>query len=232
MLFISALSGYSHLHRELWVLRYLNNFKKGDFHMSSFFLGLSSGTACLAFCAPAIMPYFLYKDEGAIKNYIYLMQFFFGRLIGYMIFGLFAWYIGKLVLLSNTYKPVLMGIAYMLIAAIFVYEYFKGKRHCAVKKLSKLKASTGLGALIIGFATGINLCPSFLLIFTEAVNAESLFSSLSVFFLFFCGTTIYFLPLPLIGLIKLNDEFRTISKILIVLLAIYYFYRGLTMMLY
>lgn len=199
--------------------------------MSSFFLGLSSGTACLAFCAPAIMPYFLYKDEGTIKNYMYLLQFFIGRLIGYMIFGLFAWYIGKLVLLSTTYKPILMGIAYMLISTIFVYEYFRGKKHCQINQLSKLKLPRSFSALLIGLATGINLCPSFILLFTEAANTESLLSSLSVFFLFFCGTTLYFLPLPLIGLIKQRGDFKTISKILIVLVAVYYFYSGLTMIL-
>lgn len=201
--------------------------------MSSFFLGLSSGTACLAFCAPAIMPYFLYKDEGALKNYLYLMQFFLGRLIGYMIFGLFAWYIGKLTVISN--KPVLMGIAYMLVSIVFVYEYFRGKKHCVVNQWTRNHSLMGntsnFGALILGFATGINLCPSFLLIFTEAVSANNLFSSLMVFLLFFCGTMIYFLPLPLIGLIKQKDDFRTVSRILIVLVAVYYFYSGLMLML-
>lgn len=200
--------------------------------MGSFILGLSTGTACLAYCAPSILPYFLHKDEGARKNYVYLIQFFVGRLIGYMIFGVLAWYIGKLVVLTDAYKPFLMGVAYMLISVVFIYEYFKGKRKCIVKRLSKLKVPVSFSAVIIGFASGVNLCPPFALIFADAANTASLFSGLLAFFLFFCGTSLYFLPLPLIGLIKQKEEIKTISKFLIVLVAVFYFLKGFMMILF
>lgn len=197
--------------------------------MNGFFLGLSGGVTCLTYCAPVILPYYLNKGEGVKRNYKDLILFMSGRLLGYMIFGIAAWFIGRILLEAGPAKAYVMGGAYILIAITLILSFFKEKQ-CPVKRMEPFRAKLSkygvLFPALLGFATGVNLCPTFLLVFTEASNMKSVLESLGFFFLFYLGTSIYFLPLPLVGLLRKKDAIRIIGNFMIAYICIYYLYKG------
>lgn len=53
-----------------------------------------------------------------------------------------------------------------------------------------------LKGFILGFLTGINVCPPFILAFSDAAFFTDIFSSILYFIAFFIGTAIYFMPIP------------------------------------
>ena len=78
----------------------------------------------------------------------------------------------------------------------------------------------------LGFLTGLNLCPPFLLAVTDAASTGSLVQSLGFFFAFFLGTSVYFLPVPFIGHFSYAESLRTIGRFAAGLMALFYLYSG------
>ena len=58
------------------------------------------------------------------------------------------------------------------------------------------------GALALGFLTGINLCPPFLVAGVRAAQLEHLWAALLFFVCFFAGTAVWFLPFLSMGLVQ------------------------------
>jgi sulfite exporter TauE/SafE len=85
--------------------------------------------------------------------------------------------------------------------------------------------------LTLGLLTGLNLCPPFLLAFTSAVLEGNLWGSLVFFSAFFLGTSLYFVPIPLLGLVKRNGVVRNIGKMAAGVIGAYYLYLGIIILL-
>ncbi len=43
--------------------------------MQGFVLGLSSGAACVAYCAPILIPYLLGEEKNVLQNALVISQF-------------------------------------------------------------------------------------------------------------------------------------------------------------
>jgi hypothetical protein len=86
-----------------------------------------------------------------------------------------------------------------------------------------------LFSIVLGVLTGINICPPFLLVFTEAANAGNLGGSLFFFFTFFLGTSTYFLPVPFLGCLNRFAQLQIIGRITTAFMALYYWYVGVMM---
>lgn len=202
--------------------------------LQGFLLGLASGTTCLATCAPVLIPLLLGEGKQTRQNWALLGQFLGGRLVGYLLFALFAWASGQLVLAAaGGARSPLFGAAYVLLAAaLLVYGLGKWPTVCAGSltglraRLARWPALLPLG---LGLLTGLNLCPPFLLAFTGAADGRSLLNSLAFFALFFVGTSLYFLPLPFVGLLRRFDVLRTVGRLAAVVVAVYYLFTGIIM---
>jgi len=199
--------------------------------MRGFLLGLANGTICLAYCVPVIVPYLLGEGQTVKRNYLELGQFLIGRLLGYIIFAVLAWVFGLMILKQNSAgtREVFFGTAYILLAGLlFFYCFKKPKNLCAAEYCKGLLS--GHNRLFLpfglGLLTGLNLCPPFLLAFTSAVAGGSLWSSLFFFLAFFLGTSLFFVPIPLVGFLKRNQMLRSIGKMATGIIGIYYFYMG------
>jgi hypothetical protein len=90
-----------------------------------------------------------------------------------------------------------------------------------------LKVRGLLFPLLLGFLTGINLCPTFALVFTEASGMNNLLECLWFFLLFFIGTTVYFVPIPLVGLLRNREGAKTVGRFLLVLICAWFIYKGI-----
>lgn len=199
--------------------------------MQGLLLGLANGTTCLAFCAPVLIPFMLGKGQPTRKNWLLLAQFLGGRLGGYLLFGLLAWVAGQLIQPGEAWRALVYGTAYLGLAGLLLYASFvRAPAPCAgsLPRLRRtLRRVPALLPAALGFFTGLNLCPPFLLAFAGAAQNASLLASLLFFLLFFIGTSLYFIPLPFVGLLSRNSALQWVGKTAAVLVACYYLYSGL-----
>ncbi len=205
--------------------------------MQGFLLGLANGVTCLAYCAPVLIPLMLGEGQKTRQNWGMLGKFLGGRLAGYLLFGLLAWLLSQAILGASAYRNLILGAAYVALAVLLAAYGFSNARAmgpasaaCAgsLKGARKfLRQWPALLPLGLGFLTGLNLCPPFLLAFTSAAGTGSLGASLIFFLTFFVGTSLYFLPMALVGLMSRMNALRTVGKLAAVLMAFYYAYSGI-----
>lgn len=206
--------------------------------MHGFLLGLANGATCLAYCAPILVPYLLGEGKNIRQNSFILGQFLLGRLLGYLIFAVAARFISPYITMLPVSREILMGLVYMILAVVlYVYSRkdFQGPS-CAARSFTGITSGVmdkypAMMPILMGSLTGLNLCPPFLLVFADALGTQSMVESMLYFFMFFLGTTIYFLPTPFIGALKKFPPLRSIGKMVAILMAGYYFYIGLIMMI-
>ncbi len=197
--------------------------------MEGFLLGLSCGTGCLVYCAPVFMSYVLVEGHGIKKNYTYLGEFMMGRLVGYIIFAIITWLVNLVLIGQFKENNLLFGVAYIILAIVMiVYALRKKAPVCVAERtLSAAKPDKlRLFPLVLGLLTGLNLCPPFILAIVRAIKIGDLTRNILFFVLFFLGTSIYLLPIPLIGFLKAKKYLISVGKFAAILVAIYYLYTG------
>jgi sulfite exporter TauE/SafE len=88
--------------------------------VQGFLLGLASGTTCLAFCAPALIPFIMHEGQTVRQNLVTVIKFLGGRMGGYLIFGLLAWATGSLLAGAAGYDGLLIGVAYVGLSVLLL----------------------------------------------------------------------------------------------------------------
>jgi len=200
--------------------------------MEPLLLGLSNGTLCLAYCAPVLVPFFLGEGAGTRRNVSLLLEFLLGRLTGYLMFAVVAWVLGLLLLPTLAWRQVIFGCAYLLLAALLVaYGFFNLKSRCPWERAPDRVKTLFLRwpaavPLALGLLTGFNLCPPFLLAMTRAAATPGILHSLRFFIFFFVGTSVYFLPIPLIGVFSSMRPLQIVGRLACGIMGVYYFYLG------
>jgi sulfite exporter TauE/SafE len=196
-------------------------------------LGLASGPACVASCGPVIVPSLLAERTGLRVNSRYLSAFLATRLLGYLFFAAVAWGLGSLVSLRFQERSLTFATIHLLLGcALFVYAYSVG-RPCAHARAGSELVTIGAskhripGAAVLGFLTGVSLCPPFVVAGVRAAEAASLSAALFFFAAFFLGTSVWFVPLAAFGWVKRNEAVTTVARMAMVLIALYYLYTGL-----
>jgi len=204
-----------------------------DYLIQPFLLGISTGIFCFTYCVPFIAPYLVSEERKLGKNFRLILEFIFGRLGGYILFGAIFGYLGEKI--SNRAVNFILIISLMLLSVvliIYALGFLKSKGIFCSAKYIKFRAKT---PLLMGFLMGINICPPFLMSLAYVFTLHSALRGMIYFLMFFVGTTLYFLPVTFLGFLGKMKEFRLIAQIagLIVGFAflvygIYYIIRGLT----
>lgn len=208
-----------------------------DFLIQPFLLGISTGIFCFTYCVPFIAPYLVSEERKLAKNFKVILEFIFGRLGGYILFGAIFGYLGERI--SNQAVNLILIISLMVLSVvliIYALGFLKPKGIFCSAKYLKFKEKS---PILMGFLMGINICPPFLMSLAYVFSLHSAFKGMVYFLMFFLGTTLYFLPVTFLGFLGKMKEFRLIARIagLIVGLAfliygIYYVIRGLTIFHY
>lgn len=191
-------------------------------------LGLSTGTYCAMFCAPVLLP-FLFSEEidSGKRNFRYVILFLLGRLAGYVIIGGVLGGIGAYALgyIDPVIERKVSGTAFLFIGIIMMiagirFQNAGGKMCAAASKMFK----PGAAALVLGLLTGLNLCPPFFAAASRVFMSDGgVCGGILYFLLFFVGTSVYFLPLFGIHLIKKNMNYvRMVSRFAMILLGVYF----------
>jgi len=202
-------------------------------------LGLTTGPVCLASCGPVVVPWILVQPQGVRVHGRQLLLFLAARLAGYLVFAAVAWYAGSLIPRSWSGRSWFFGcIELVLAAALVVYAVgwphwgcVPARRSSALVQIGEAPRPRPSGALALGFLTGINLCPPFLVAGVRAAQLAHLSAALLFFAFFFVGTAIWFLPFLSLGFLKRTPAIVTVARIAAVLLACWYGFSGVSILI-
>lgn len=200
-------------------------------------LGLASGPACVASCGPVVVPSLLSEGEGWRVNARYLSYFLGTRLLGYLVFAVVAWELGALVPPAGVVRVVIYGGIHVLLGVcLFWYAFSVGRgcaHDCAGAGLVKIgeQGKHGVpGAAVLGFLTGVSLCPPFVAAGVRAAELGSLVAALGFFAAFFVATTVWFVPFVGLGCVRRNESVIFVARAAMVLVAAYYLLAGIGML--
>ena len=206
--------------------------------LDGFILGLSNGVACIATCAPVLIPYLLAEGKGIIHNYWVTGQFLFGRLIGYLLFAVLAWMVSSTILQDASQRNLIIGVAYILFSGLLIFYGFFKKTNASCKAACNqnmyqrvLAIWPALLPVAAGFATGLSFCPPFLLAFTGAAEQTSLLAAILFFFSFFLGTSLLFVLAPFVGVFSRFSVLQIVGKLAAGLMGLYYLYSGIILII-
>ena len=200
-------------------------------------LGLSTGAICLAYCGPVLIPYLLGENKSINTNFIYVSLFLSGRLLAYIFIGLIAGIAGNLFLQPSGFNLVLIGVSYIILSVMLIaYGFYRFKEVCLGSMQAKIaskyfKNMPYVIPLMGGTLTGMNICPPLMLAAAKAASTHHIAESILFFVMFFIGTSLYFLPLPFIGIFKKQNILRTVGKFAAIIAGMLYLYKGLFMIL-
>jgi hypothetical protein len=185
----------------------------------------------------------LVQPQGVRGHSRQLFLFLAARLAGYLVFACAVWLVGsaipRAIPRAWTGRSWLMGgIELLLAAALVVYAAGWPHRQCVVVKSTSALTQIGeapvpkrSGALALGFLTGINLCPPFLVAGVRAAQLAHLSAALLFFVCFFAGTAIWFFPFLSLGFLKRTPAIVTVARMVAVLLACWYGFSGVSILI-
>ena len=191
-------------------------------------LGISTGFFCAGICLPLLTPLMMLNIKKSLKQGLIIFGLFgAGRLVAYSLFGLSTglagFYLSELV--AGPYIISISLIITSLLLLFFTYSNGKCFSFCLNKKTFE---NTTYLPLILGFLTGINICPPFLMAIPAIFRLASPTLGLLFFLSFFVGTTLFLLPSffgLLIGKIKMLTP---LIKIITIFIGLYFLTIGLS----
>jgi len=196
-------------------------------------LGLSTGSVCLAYCGPVLIPYMLGENNTISRNYLDVSLFLAGRLAAYIAIGFITGVLGKFLLQPSPLSSMITGISYIVLSLLLIlYGFYQFKEVCLGRSKSRMDSASGKNKTILvpltgGILTGLNICPPFVLAIAKAAALHNITKSTVFFILFFAGTSVFFIPLPFLGFFKRQQVLRTIGKFAAILSGVVYLYKGI-----
>jgi len=202
--------------------------------VNGFLLGIASGGACLAYCAPVLIPYLMGEGRSIRGNALLVGGFLGGRLVGYLTFATLAWAAHLAIVEGLPHREIMTGAITIALAVLLtIYGFWGRSSNCKAASagglLNRLNLrSPWLVPVLLGLLTGVSLCPPFLLAFGSAAQLPRLWQSVLFFGAFFVGTSVYIVPLPLVGFARRHDAIRTVGRLAAGIAGMLYLYSGLT----
>lgn len=173
-----------------------------------------------------------------MPNARYLSAFLGARLLGYLLFAIVAWELGALVSLPPAPRVLLTGGVNVLLACMLLWYAYSARHICGPSCSGSKLVNIGVvknrgvaGAAVLGFLTGLSLCPPFVAAGVRAAELGSVAQALLFFTFFFAGTSVWFVPLVGMGCIARNQAVITVARMAMVLIALYYLSLGIAMLM-
>jgi sulfite exporter TauE/SafE len=195
---------------------------------TGFLLGLSTGPICMATCLPIVLPFAVSEDGGTsvAQRWFFLARFMAGRLAAYVATGA----ITGLIASRLGFAGSKIGIyAWMILSLLLIaYGLGAGVKHVGFCRLVTRSVAAHSFPYVLGFLTGMSLCPPFLLALSYVMERSVNVMFAVVFFLsFFCATSIYVLPIGILGHLPRQDWLRLAGRCAAVVSGFFFLYQAL-----
>lgn len=185
--------------------------------VSGYLAGLSVGVYCLGLCLPVFLPILLSQKRTAKKTIFVVLEFSLGRLLGYLFFGLIFGWFGQII--KSDFVHLIAGLTNLWLGILMII-YSLGlvdKKFCSLTAFSKIG-----WPILLGFLTGVNICPPFLGSLAYVFNLKSLVLSLLYFLMFFLGTSTYIVPFTILGAFSGKNWLQALARWSGILVGIYF----------
>ena len=192
--------------------------------VSGFLAGLSVGVYCLGICLPIFVPVLLAEKRKTKESFWLIIEFSIGRLLGYLLFGLIVGYLGVVLQSKIIHQIVRLSTSLM---GVLMIGYSLGLISWWGHKACKRFFHRAKIPILLGFLTGINVCPPFLASLTYVFNLQSVLLGVLYFLFFFLGTSIYIVPLAFLGVFSQQTIFQKIARVSGVFVGAYFVYSAL-----
>ena len=135
---------------------------------------------------------------------------------------------------ATGYRNLAIGAAYVGLAALLLAAALRNRAStsapCALEGTRAwLQRWPSLVPVGMGLMAGLKVCPPLMLAFADAADSATLADSLLLFLTFFLGTSIYFIPISLLGAFGHVQALRIIGRFTAVIVGLYYLFAGILM---
>lgn len=195
---------------------------------SGFLLGLSTGPICMATCLPIVLPFAVSQDCGtsAAKRWLFLGKFLAGRLAAYAATGVITGLIASRLGFAGTKIGIYAWLVLSLL--LIAYGLGAGVKHVGFCGLVSRSVAARSFPYLLGFLTGLSVCPPFLLALSYVLERSVNVMFAVVFFLsFFCATTLYVLPIGLLGHLPRHDLLRLVGRFSAVAAGVFFLWQAI-----
>lgn len=197
--------------------------------INGFMLGVTAGPVCFSGCFPMLLSITIAegKENTSQQAWLFIGKFLTGRLIAYLVFGLFVIYVGSR--LGGVAHQI--GIYAWIILSIMLIAYGLGlpTPHLGLCNLTFRKPSGRFFPFMLGGLTGMNLCPPFLLAITYTLQ-QNVSPSFGICFLmaFFTTTSLFIAPAGFARWLPYREKIALWGRVATVLVGAFFFYEGMT----
>jgi sulfite exporter TauE/SafE len=195
--------------------------------IESFLLGLSVGPVCVAYCSPVLVPLLSSSSGSNLPAHSFnILKFLSGRFIGYLLVGVIVGVVG-----GNVHRYIqgtIFGVMSILLGVSLLYfglqRNFPEWKFCRAIRHGN---SGNMFFVLMGFLTGLNLCPPFIAAIAGAIQTGTMGGSIIYFSAFFLGTVIFFPGMILFGWLSKIDVVRSVASVCMVISGAWFFFRGI-----
>jgi sulfite exporter TauE/SafE len=193
------------------------------FFFQGFLTGLSVGVYCIGICLPVFVPLLLSQRRRLKSAFWVVLEFSLGRLLGYILFGALIGWLGLAINSPTIHLIISLGtIVLAILMMIYALGFWVwGSKVCATR-FNRVRIP-----FVLGFLTGINVCPPFLASLGYIFNLKSLSNGVVYFLMFFLGTSVYIVPMGFLSVLTTSKTFRKIALASGFLAGLYFLYFAL-----
>ncbi len=165
-----------------------------------------------------------------------LAEFLAGRLGGYLAFASALWLAGISFDFAPRARGIAFGLADVTMAVLLAgYGLALGRKahaacegECPGARANKVAVRFGgVAPVLLGFVSGVSLCPPLVAAGVRAAQGSDLASALAFFACFFVGTSVWFVPSLGVSLLRHFAAVAVVARLVLFLLAGYYGYLAL-----
>ncbi len=197
----------------------------GHWFLDPLLAGLSMGLFCCLSCYPFLAPVFAAGNRTPQATFSMWIQFILGRLAGYVLLGAAMGALGKRFGSAGLGIASILGM--MAMAGLTFARAFRPEPATACRAGVRRVAAV---PVLLGFLMGFHACPPVLMSAAYVFHLQSILKGMVYFFVFFCATTVYLIPLFFVGLLGRMREFRLAARISAFLVGALFLVQGLWML--
>jgi sulfite exporter TauE/SafE len=151
-------------------------------------------------------------------------QFLLERLAACVLFGLVAGYLG--VWVGGSLPRWVMALSLVGLSLLLIL--YALAQNLPLPGLCRfVRGHSARLSLLLGFLTGINPCPPFLLATAYVFEGADPLGGVLLFVAFFLGTSLYLLPLTFVGLLSRYEQIREVARLTTIIVGVVFLVMGI-----